>query len=363
MSKRFVFAGGGTGGHIFPLVAVAQAVRAASPDVEIVYVGTERGMEKRVLGDLGEKLELLHILPIKGGGVTGAIKGAARALMSLPDSRNLLRRLEPAAVLSIGGYAAGPVSLAARSMRIPLALLEPNSVVGLANKLVAPFAQRAYVAFPETEKLFRRKIVRLTGVPLRRGFKPIACEPQDGLLRILVIGGSQGAITLNHNVPAAIGMARRQGKVRIQVKHQSGRDREKEVIDRYEQAGARDEVEVVPFIDDVPAALGQADVVVQRAGASAVSEVCAVGRASVLIPYPYAAGDHQLHNARAMEAAGASVCVASQEATPERLAAILQELAADLPRCKRMAEVARGRGRPDAADAIAKDFLSLAGVA
>jgi UDP-N-acetylglucosamine--N-acetylmuramyl-(pentapeptide) pyrophosphoryl-undecaprenol N-acetylglucosamine transferase len=361
MSPVLVFAGGGTGGHIFPLVAVAQAVRTLLPGIDIVYVGTERGMEQRVLGDLGEKLELLNILPIKGGGVKGAIRGAVRAAMSLPDSRNLLRRLRPSAVLSIGGYAAGPVSLAARSMRLPLALLEPNSVVGLANKLVAPIAQRAYVAFPEAERFFRAKIVRLTGVPLRRGFAPVPYEPKGEGLDVLVIGGSLGAITLNQNVPAAIGLARKNG-VKLRVTHQSGRGREQEVIDQYDRAGAREEVEVVPFIDDVPSAIAHADVVVQRSGASAVSELCAIGRPTVLIPYPYAAANHQLHNALALEAAGAAVCVPSLQATPERLAGILQELAGSPERRSKMAKAAAARGKPDAGNTIARDLLALAGV-
>lgn len=362
MSLRLLFAGGGTGGHIFPLVAVAQAVRARAPDAEITFVGTERGMEKRILGDLGEKLELLQILPIKGGGAKGAVRGVVRAALSLPDSRNLIRRLRPAAVLSIGGYAAGPVSLAARGMRLPLALLEPNSTLGLANKLMAPFAQRAYLAFPETEKAVRKSIVRLTGVPLRRGFVPSPYAPRDGELHVLVIGGSQGAITLNQNFPAAVGIARRDSKIRIVVTHQSGRGREPEVQEQYSRAGVTEDIRIVPFIDDVPSVLADADLVVQRSGAGSVAEVCAIGRPSVLIPYPYAAGDHQLHNARAMEAAGAAVCVESAQATPERLAAVLTELAADPSRRISMAEVARSRGRPQAADSIAEDLLGLAEV-
>jgi UDP-N-acetylglucosamine--N-acetylmuramyl-(pentapeptide) pyrophosphoryl-undecaprenol N-acetylglucosamine transferase len=234
-------------------------------------------------------------------------------------------------------------------------------VVGLSNKLVAPLAQRAYVAFPEAERFFRAKIVRLTGVPLRRGFRPVPYEPQGDELSLLVIGGSLGAITLNQNVPAAVGLARKKG-VRIRVVHQSGRGREQEVIEQYDRAGAREEVDVVPFIDDVPSALAHADLVVQRSGASAVSELCAIGRATILIPYPYAAGNHQLHNARALETAGAAVCVPSLEATPERLAGILDTLARDPERRSAMARSAAARGRPEAADAVARDLLALAGV-
>jgi UDP-N-acetylglucosamine--N-acetylmuramyl-(pentapeptide) pyrophosphoryl-undecaprenol N-acetylglucosamine transferase len=178
---------------------------------------------------------------------------------------------------------------------------------------------------------------------------------------VLVIGGSLGAITLNQNVPAAVGLARSKG-VKLRVIHQSGRGREQEVIDQYNRAGARDEVEVVPFIDDVPSAIARADVVVQRSGASAVSELCAIGRATVLIPYPYAAANHQLHNARALEAAGAAVCVPSLEATPQRLTAILEDLAHSPEKRSNMAKAAAARGKPDAGNTIARDLLDLPGV-
>jgi len=363
MTLPLLFAGGGTGGHVFPLVAVAEAVRALRSDVDIVFVGTARGMESRILGKLGERLELLDILPIKGGGVRGAVRGVTRAAGSLPAAHRLVSSIRPAAVLSIGGYAAGPVSLAARARGIPLALLEPNSVLGLANLLIAPLAQRAYLAFPQTERWFRRSVTRRTGVPLRPGFEPQPYEPSAEALKILVIGGSQGAITLNRNVPSAVGLARQRASIPIQVIHQSGHGREAEVEKAYREADALEGVQIVPFIDDVPSALRTADVVVQRAGASALAEMCAIGRAALLIPYPFAAGDHQLHNARALEKAGAAVCIPSDDAKPEALADQLVGLADDPDRRKRMAEAARTHGRPEAAATIAGDLLELAEVA
>lgn len=363
MSKTFLFAGGGTGGHVFPLVAVAQALRAQCPDADIVFVGTARGMEGKILGKLGERLELLDILPIKGGGLSGALRGVTRAALSLPASHELVGKLRPAAVLSIGGYAAGPVSLAARARGIPLALLEPNSTLGLANRLLVPVATRAYVAFPETERKFRPSVALRTGVPLRQGFEPRDYAPTEGVLRVLVVGGSQGAITLNQNVPAAVGIARAEAGVRIVVTHQSGQGREPEVEKHYDAAGAREDVEIVPFIDDVPSALANADVVIQRAGASAVAEVCAVGRAPILIPYPFAAGNHQLHNARALEAEGAAICVPSEDAKPQRLAEHLVALATDPDKRRSMAQRARAHGRPEASSLIAADLLSIAEVA
>ena len=362
MTLPLLFAGGGTGGHVFPLVAVAQAVRALRSDAEITFVGTARGMESDFLGKLGERLELLDILPIKGGGITGAAKGVVRAARSLPAAHRLVAKLRPRAVLSIGGYAAGPVALAARAMGIPLALLEPNSILGLANLLVGPIVQRAYLAFPTAERYVRSSAVRQTGVPLRIGFSPQPYEPSNDLFRVLVIGGSHGAITLNRNVPSAIALCQKQFSMPMHVVHQSGKNEANEVQLAYEKAGVAELVDVVPFIDDVPSVLAQSDLVIQRSGAGAVAEVCAIGRASLLVPYPFAAGNHQVHNARALEEAGAALWVASDNASSENLASHIVRLALDVDLRVRMAEAARKHGRPEAAAAIAKDLLELAEV-
>jgi UDP-N-acetylglucosamine--N-acetylmuramyl-(pentapeptide) pyrophosphoryl-undecaprenol N-acetylglucosamine transferase len=353
-----LFAGGGTGGHVFPMVAVADAVKAIAPELELVFVGTERGIEKTVVPARGYALELLDILPIRGGGLTGAMRGAARAARSIPVSRALLKRYEPRAVFSIGGYAAGPIAVAARSLGIPLALMEPNAVIGLANRLVAPFVQRAYTAFPEPETHFKTEIVLRSGVPLRAGFDPRPYRRERGPLQVLVLGGSQGAKALNESVPAALALA----TTPVRVVHQCGKADEDAVRARYVALGARDRVEVVPFIDDVPAALGRADLVIGRSGASAVSEICAIGRPSLLVPYPHAAGDHQRGNAESLVADGAAVCVTSEQATPARLAQEIDRLAAGADTLAHMADAARRRGLPRAAETVARDLLALAGL-
>lgn len=358
-ARRIVFAGGGTGGHVFPMVAVADAVRALSPDVDLVFVGTERGMETRVVPERGYRLELVNVLPLRGHGALGALKGAWRAAGSVPEGRRLLAGLEPAAVFSIGGYAAGPVSLAARSMRIPLALMEPNSVIGLANRLIAPLVSRAYTAFPEIERHFERSVVLRSGVPIRAGFEPRPYAHKGPGLSVLVLGGSQGAKALNEAVPEALARA----TTPVRVVHQCGAAHEADVRERYARLGAEGRAEVVPFIQDMPAALGAAELVISRSGASAVSEICAVGRPSVLVPYPFAAGDHQRHNAESLERDGAAVCIDNAEASAERIAAAIDRLAGEPGRLERMAQAARGRGRPDAARVIALDLLTLAGIA
>ena len=353
-----VLAGGGTGGHVFPMIAVADALKRLAPELRLVFVGTERGMETRIVPQRGYELELVKVLPIRGGGVKGALKGAARAAASLPEARRLLKRLGARAVFSIGGYAAGPIALAARSLGLPLALMEPNAVIGLANRLVAPLVSRAYTAFPEPETHFRAGTVLRSGVPIRSGFGAQPYQRSAGALRVLVLGGSQGAKALNETVPEALARA----SAGIAVVHQCGVEHESAVRERYVALGAKDRAKVVAFIDDMPAALGHAELVIGRSGASAVSEICAVGRPSVLVPYPHAAGDHQLYNALSLARDRAAVCITQPEASAARLAAEIDRLASEKGLLGAMAEAARLRGNPEAALTVAEDLLALAGL-
>lgn len=351
-----LFAGGGTGGHVFPLLAVAEAVRDLSPGIRLVFVGTDKGMETKLVPERGFELECVKVLPIRGGGLSGALRGVARAAGSLPEARAIVQRLSPDAVFSIGGYAAGPVALAARSLSIPLALAEPNAEAGLANRLIAPFVKRAYIAFPESRRYFKASRVMETGVPIRRGFDATAYALPAGPLEVLVLGGSQGAASLNQAVPRALA---RLGQ-RVRVVHQCGARHEVAARELYAELGFGERARVVPFIDDVPAALARAELVIGRAGASAVAEICAVGRPSLLVPYPFA-GDHQKHNAESLHRRGAALWLPSSEATPERLAGELEALLADPARLSAMAKAARALGRPRAAQVIAQDLLELAG--
>lgn len=357
-SKRtLLFAGGGTGGHVFPMIAVANAVKTLAPDVRLVFCGTARGMEVRAVPLHGYELELLDVLPLRGGGIGGFVRGAIRAFGALGAARALVKKLEPAAVLSVGGYAAGPVSLAAWAQGVPLALLEPNSVMGLANRLVAPLVRRAYTAFEETERHFRRGRVLRAGVPLRVGFAPQPYAPPMTSLRLLVLGGSQGAQALNEMVPRAVAKF----GTRLSVVHQSGPNNAPAVQALYAELGV-DSARVEAFIDDMPTALARADLVIGRAGAGALSEICAIGRPSILVPYPFAAGDHQSHNADALVNAGAAIRIKDKLATPEIVAKAIGALLEDRTLLSSMAAAARGVGRPDAAQTVAMDLLELAGL-
>ena len=356
MTETILFAGGGTGGHVFPLLAVADALRVIAPEVSAVFVGTARGIETKVVPERGYRLELVEVVPIRGGGIAGALRGVARAAGAIPEARALLRRIAPRAVFSMGGYAAGPVSVAARMAGIPLALMEPNGSIGLANRLVARLVQRAYTAYPEAERHFAAGTVLRTGVPIRSGFAPQRYH-RGSALRVLVLGGSQGAQSLNDAVPRALARS----SVPTRVVHQCGAGRDAAVRALYAEVGSDLPATVVPFIDDVAAALTEADLVIGRAGASAVAEICAVGRPSLLVPYPFA-GDHQRHNAESIARAGAAVCVLAADATVARLVEEIERLATDPAVLPRMAAAACALGRPDAARVIARDLVVIAGI-
>ncbi len=360
-----LLAGGGTGGHVFPLVAVAHALRRLVPEIRPVFVGTARGMETRFVPAQGFELELLQVLPIRGGGIPGALRGVVRAAALIPEARALITRHRALGVLSIGGYAAGPVALAARTMGLPVGLMEPNSVIGLANWLSVPLVQRAYTAFEITERHFPPGMVVRSGVPLRPGFEPVAPRVSQGSIKVLVLGGSQGAKALNHILPEAI--CRLPG--RLDVLHQCGSSHLETVQQRYADCTLRRDVhlqpqhvEIVPFIENMPKALADSDLVIGRAGAGAVSEIAAVGRPSLLIPYPYASGDHQRVNAESLEKVGAARCVVESEATVDRILAELSSMTSNRADLVAMSRAAAACGRPHAAEVVARDFLSLTGI-
>jgi UDP-N-acetylglucosamine--N-acetylmuramyl-(pentapeptide) pyrophosphoryl-undecaprenol N-acetylglucosamine transferase len=353
-----LLAGGGTGGHVFPAIAVAEALQQLA-DVDVVFCGTARGLEARVIPARGWRLETVDVRPIKGGGPREALRAALVAARATAASVRLVRSLRPRAVLSVGGYAAGPVALAAALLRVPVAVLEPNRVAGLANRLLAPVAKRAYVAWGETGRSFRPSARRTSGVPLRSGFGPRPYAAR-GTARVLVLGGSQGAAALNERVPTAA--ARLAGIAGLEFLHQAGRGRDGAVREAYAQEGVV-AATVVPFVDDVARAIAEADVLVARAGAVTLAEITAIGRAAILVPFPHAADDHQAQNAEALARVGAAVCLRQEAATVERLAREVERLLRNDSARTAMAAASRARGRPSAAHDVAADLLELAQIA
>lgn len=351
---KILLAGGGTGGHVFPLIALAEAFNDVSPETELCFVGTSKGLEARVVPQRGYRLETLNIEPMKGRSLFGAARGGMIAGAAIVRAVSLVMKERPTLCVSIGGYAAGPVGVACASLGVPVALLEPNRVAGMTQKLLTPLAKRVYVGFRES--IGSSKKSRALGIPLRKGFSAVKAEPRgDGPLRLLITGGSQGAQHLNEALPAAVADLAARG-AKLSVVHQTGRDRGADVRARY---GSTPNVEVVEFIEDVPARLAWAHLVVSRSGALTCAELCAVGRPSILVPYPFAADDHQAANAEALQGAAAAIALRQKDAAVERLVEAIASLYGDDAKRLAMADAARARGVPDAATKIAEDLLEL----
>lgn len=365
MIRRVIIAGGGTGGHLFPGIAVVEELRRRQPDAEVTFVGTAKGIEARVLPERGERLELIDVAPLKGRSAAELM----RSLMMLPGACSqafgILRAEKPDLVIGVGGYASGPMLLAAAARGVPTAILEQNAHVGLTNRVLAPITGRAYVAWEEAAEQIGRHRAKLFGNPVRRAFVDAAraamADPsgfEARSRRILVLGGSQGAKVLNEVVPAALAELDL-GPRGIDVLHQSGAAMQAEVEARYRALGVP--AKVVSFVDEMAKAYSSATLVIARAGATTLAELCAIGRPSVLIPYPFAADDHQAKNAEALERAGAAVSIRESVLSSEKLSAEVRALLDSAERRARMAEAARSHGRPDAAAAIVDDLLAWLG--
>lgn len=367
MIERVIVAGGGTGGHLFPGIAVVEELRRRSPKVDVMFVGTERGIENRLLPKAGEKLSLLDVKPLKGQGAVGVMRNLGRLPRAMSQAVAILRAHNPQVVIGLGGYAAGPMLLAAASLRTPTALLEQNAHVGLTNRMLAPLVGRAYLTYQQTASVFSASRARVLGNPVRRALVEAAqiaqSDPRGVEARsrcILVLGGSQGAQALNRNVPEALASAGVAARG-IAVLHQAGASAVADVQARYDALGIR--ASVVPFIDDMARAYASASLVIARAGATSLAEICAIGRPSILIPFPFAADDHQTRNAEALERDGAAIMVRESELTGQKLSDVTRELLEHEDRRRTMASAARAAGRPDAAAAIVDDMLEWLGQA
>ena len=365
MIERIMVAGGGTGGHLFPGLAVVEELRRRVPSLEVRFVGTARGIEARILPDRGEALDILEVTPLKGQGIGARLKSFARIPTAMSQAASLMRDFDPDLVLGVGGYASGPVLLASSLAGRPSAVLEQNAHVGMTNRILARFVDRAYISFEQTESVFGASKSVLTGNPVRHEFVEHArlalADPEGFESRaknVLILGGSQGARKLNEDVPKALAEAGIQG-TGLRVVHQTGQSMRDEVDAAYRELGI--EAEVVTFIDDMARAYSNAALVIARAGATTLAELCAIGRPSILIPFPFAADDHQAKNAKALEDQGASICIREAELDPERLGLLVQELLRDETQRRAMAHAARQHGKPDAAAAIVDDMLNWLG--
>lgn len=360
---RVMVAGGGTGGHLFPGLAVVEELRRRRPQVEVVFVGTRRGIEATVLPRLGERLELIEALPLQGRSAGQLALSMAALPGALVRATQLLRLHRPDVVIGVGGYASGPLVLAASMLGIRTALLEQNAILGLTNRMLAPLVDRAYLSFAATSGIVEGQRARLSGNPVRRSFVRMArrasTDPAGFAARgrrIVVLGGSAGAAALNRVVPEALALAGvGVGKFDLEVLHQTGAAMSREVEQRYRELGIR--ASVSSFLDDMAGVYASAMLVISRAGATTVAELCAVGRPAVLVPYPHAADDHQHRNAQALAQIGAAVCMPEASLSPTGLGEIIASLVGDPGKRLEMAAAARSLGRPDAAAAIVDDLF------
>jgi len=350
---------GGTGGHVFPGLAVARVLRERASTV--IWMGTRQGLEARLVPEAGIEMEWISVAALRGRGPLAWLTAPFRLLLALLQALSALRRRRPVAVLGLGGFVSGPGGLAAWLTRRPLLIHEQNAVAGTTNRILARFAQRVFGAFPHS---FPASVdAELIGNPVRHSILalPIPAERfasragPDRVLRVLVLGGSQGARVLNQQVPAAL--ARLPRELALTVWHQAGLG-----LDDAQAAYARTSLEprLDAFIEDMAAAYGWADLVICRAGALTVAELAAAGVGAVLIPFPHAINDHQLKNAMSFASQGAGVVIPERELDSARLADELATFLADHGALLRLAERARAQAKPRAAEILADACLELA---
>jgi UDP-N-acetylglucosamine--N-acetylmuramyl-(pentapeptide) pyrophosphoryl-undecaprenol N-acetylglucosamine transferase len=343
MGLRFVMAGGGTGGHVVPLLAVARELTRRGH--EVVFIGTRTGIEARLAPEAGYPIEWIEIGGLKRVGLARWLKSAWQLPVSIGRAWGILKRLNPGAILSMGGYAAGPVVAAAMLRGTPVVAMEPNAMPGFTARMTARWTWRALVAFEEAAQYFPGR-AELTGLPVRPEFFALGPRPAGGKFTVLITGGSRGSRTLNRAFRDSLDRFRHAG-VPVRLRHQSGTAEQEECRAALGESGLDGAVSA--FIDDMPSAYEAADLIVCRAGAGTVAELAAAGRPAVLVPFPFATDNHQMRNAEAMARAGAARIVEDREMSGERLFEEVASLAQNSEALGRMAAAARGLAHPGAA--------------
>jgi UDP-N-acetylglucosamine--N-acetylmuramyl-(pentapeptide) pyrophosphoryl-undecaprenol N-acetylglucosamine transferase len=366
--RRLLMLAGGTGGHIFPALSVAQVLRSRNRQREeadrggcrydIRFAGTNRGLEGRLIPGAGFPLQTISGAGLKG---IGGWRKVRNFFWMLPksswESAVLLRQLRPHAVLGMGGYISGPAMLEAALMGIPTLLIEPNAVPGFTNRVLGPVVQLAAVGFEEAAHFYGSK-ARLTGHPVREAFFGIPARKSQPPFTLLIFGGSQGSRAINRSMAQTLPLFTKGGGERWNFIHQTGERDYNEIQDAYQENGLRADVRA--FIDDMPAAFARADVIISRSGANTVAELAAAGKASLLIPFPGATDQHQLENARALERAGAARLLQEADVNPERLLGMIEEMLRSPELTQEMGSKARALAKPDAAERIADLMKELA---
>ncbi|PRY66110.1 UDP-N-acetylglucosamine-N-acetylmuramylpentapeptide N-acetylglucosamine transferase [Vreelandella songnenensis] len=352
--QRVLIMAGGTGGHVIPALSLARALNAQG--VEVEWLGSPRGIENRLVPEAGIKLHTIAVSGLRGNGAAGWLKAPVNLSRAVLQARRVIKRFKPQLVVGLGGFASGPGGLAAWLSRIPLVVHEQNAVAGLTNRVLSRLATRSYAAFVEA---FGER-AEVIGNPVREeiaaiGDAPRCAEELAGRpLRLLVVGGSLGAVALNERLPQAV--AALPLEKRPEIRHQAGKSRETQTLEGYSRYGVP--AEVTPFIDDMAAAYAWADLVVCRAGALTVAELAAAAKPSLLVPFPFAVDDHQRVNADVLVKAGAALCVVQSALTPERLTHYLSDLL-EPATLALMASRARQAAHLDATERLAEGCLAI----
>jgi UDP-N-acetylglucosamine--N-acetylmuramyl-(pentapeptide) pyrophosphoryl-undecaprenol N-acetylglucosamine transferase len=351
LTMKLLIAGGGTGGHVFPAIAIAQEWLSRGNEREVVLVGTERGIEMRLVPQAGLPLETLRVAGLKGKGGVTLLKNFSMLVPAMLDARRVLRKHRPVAAFGVGGYAAGPMMLATWAGGVPNVIFEPNAEPGLTNKLLARISTRIATGYEISARAWEKKAI-VTGSPVRAEFFSIASRKPGMPFRLLITGGSQGALPINRTfVDSMDRLAARKNE--LAIVHQTG-ERDYNAV---RTAYARREInaEVVPFLTNMAERFAWADVIVCRAGAITAAEIAAAGRAAIFIPFGRATDSHQLRNAQEMSRAGAGRLISESELTAEKLTGEIFSLLDHPQEIEKLSTAARGIARPDAA----RDIVNL----
>lgn len=355
MTMRALIMAGGTGGHVFPALAVAAALQ--QHDVDIVWIGTEKGIEAKLVPDAGHPLHFIHVQGLRGNGLLGWLLAPFKLIKAVCEALLIIKRVQPNVVLGLGGFASGPGGVAAWLLRKPLVIHEQNAIPGLTNRLLSKIAKRVLEGFDNS--FVNITNAQWVGNPVRASIEALATPKQRfndraGALRLLVLGGSLGAKTLNEIVPQALGLSAQ----KIAVKHQCGERHLANCKTHYQQAEII--ADITAFIDDMPAAYAWADLVVCRAGALTIAELSVAGVAALLVPFPYATDDHQTHNAAALVEAGAAYLLPEKTLTAEVLADKINHYMSDRARLLTMATAAQTQAKLATAEQISTICMELA---
>jgi UDP-N-acetylglucosamine--N-acetylmuramyl-(pentapeptide) pyrophosphoryl-undecaprenol N-acetylglucosamine transferase len=357
---RLLIAGGGTGGHVIPALVLAQEFCRRQAGREVLFVGSRRGIESRLVPPKGFRLEYLQVGMLQGQSASTRLQTLWNLPLAVWRGMKILEQFRPHVVLGVGGYASGPVMLAAAFHGTPLAVFEPNAYPGLVNRWIAPYVARAFVAFEEATRCFGAGKAVLTGIPVREEFFSIPPADHQPPFTVLLFGGSQGARSINRAVMEAL-PSLDQLQPPPALLHQTGQSEYNRV--REEAAKHSLHVDVFAFLDRMWEAFSRADLVVCRSGASTAAELAAAGRAAILVPYPAAANEHQLRNAEALERTGAARVILDRELTGERLANTVIELLASPEQLRRMEQAMRRLAHPDATSRIVDGLERMVGYA